>query len=630
MSLGFLSPLFLIGLLAAAVPVLLHLFRRQADTVVPFSAVRFLRRAPVEQARRRRVRDLLLLALRTAALVLLALSFARPYLVDSTAAADVPVTVVAIDASLSVSTPAQVSRARDAADRAIREAPAGGLVAVLRFDERAEVVVPPTVDRASVRAALPRVTPGAGGTRYAAVVARAVDLTAGRPARLIVVSDLQRSGWEGAVSSLAPPELEIDAVDIGTAPSNLAVVAVRRSAQGVVAAVRNESDASRTVPVSLAIDGRVQATETVTLEPRRSADVPFALVLPASGALSVRVADADGYAADNERFLVLDPPVRPRVLAVTGAGAAGDAFFLERAVAAVEGAQGIVIERVGMERLVGDPDVLAGYAAVALFTSSGLDRRTAEALGRAAGDGTGILFVAGPSLELGQLAAQLPASLSLAAGRTASPDVPVSFAPVDLRHPLFRPFGAETGLLGGVRFRRFARVQPPDGAAVLARFSDGSPALVELAGTTGHGLLFASDLGNAWNDFARHPAFVPFAHEMIRYLVATRPAARGVRVGELAHPEGDVPGVIEVPVPATTRGAASTRRVAVNTDPRESEHAPMTPAAFAAAVPRTARAAATAQAALAYARESEQAWWRYGLVLMLLGLVAESVVGRRT
>ena len=78
-GLSFLSPWFLLGALAVAIPVVLHLFRRRNDPVVPFSAMRFLHQVPIEQARRRRLQDLLLLALRVAALLLLAIGFARPY-----------------------------------------------------------------------------------------------------------------------------------------------------------------------------------------------------------------------------------------------------------------------------------------------------------------------------------------------------------------------------------------------------------------------------------------------------------------------------------------------------------------------------------------------------------------------
>src|SRR5262249_40542153 len=76
---SFLAPLFLAATAAAAVPVVLHLLERHTDRRVRFAAVALLRDAPVEHAARRRLRQWLLLALRVAALVLLAVVFARPF-----------------------------------------------------------------------------------------------------------------------------------------------------------------------------------------------------------------------------------------------------------------------------------------------------------------------------------------------------------------------------------------------------------------------------------------------------------------------------------------------------------------------------------------------------------------------
>ena len=77
MGLSFLSPWFLLGALAVALPVILHLRKQDTAPSHAFAAVRFLRRAPVEARRPRQLRDLLLLALRIAALALLAAAFAR-------------------------------------------------------------------------------------------------------------------------------------------------------------------------------------------------------------------------------------------------------------------------------------------------------------------------------------------------------------------------------------------------------------------------------------------------------------------------------------------------------------------------------------------------------------------------
>ena len=77
---SFLAPLFLVGTRRAAVPVLLHLIQRERRNVVQFPSLMFLRRIPYQSVRRRRIRHWLLLAMRLAALTLIVLAFARPFL----------------------------------------------------------------------------------------------------------------------------------------------------------------------------------------------------------------------------------------------------------------------------------------------------------------------------------------------------------------------------------------------------------------------------------------------------------------------------------------------------------------------------------------------------------------------
>src|SRR5688500_1116791 len=77
---GFLSPLLLLLAGAALVPLLLHLMHRRPGPRIDFPALRYLRRAQKESGRRVRLRQLLLLALRVAAVLLLALAAARPFL----------------------------------------------------------------------------------------------------------------------------------------------------------------------------------------------------------------------------------------------------------------------------------------------------------------------------------------------------------------------------------------------------------------------------------------------------------------------------------------------------------------------------------------------------------------------
>src|ERR1044072_1368417 len=102
---AFLNPIFLLGALAAAVPVLVHLVRRTRAVRMQFPSLMFLRRIEQQSIRRRRLRNLLLLALRCAALLLLALAFARPYFIGASKAAASSTqssSVILIDASYSM------------------------------------------------------------------------------------------------------------------------------------------------------------------------------------------------------------------------------------------------------------------------------------------------------------------------------------------------------------------------------------------------------------------------------------------------------------------------------------------------------------------------------------------------
>src|SRR5207249_4845136 len=74
----FLHPLALVGLAAAAIPALLHLLERRVPPEAEFPPLRYLSEAERQNARRLKLRHLLLLLLRTALIVLLVLAAAGP------------------------------------------------------------------------------------------------------------------------------------------------------------------------------------------------------------------------------------------------------------------------------------------------------------------------------------------------------------------------------------------------------------------------------------------------------------------------------------------------------------------------------------------------------------------------
>ena len=158
---SFLYPIFLAGAVAIAIPIALHLLRRDVAPEVPFTAVRLLRRSPLEQTRRKRLRDLLLLLARVAALLLLAGAFARPYFA---AAAGAPsLRIVALDRSFSMGVPGRFQQAQALAREAVAAA-GSAQVAVIAFDDRATGVAQPG-SPGEARAAIDAVRVGSGATR---------------------------------------------------------------------------------------------------------------------------------------------------------------------------------------------------------------------------------------------------------------------------------------------------------------------------------------------------------------------------------------------------------------------------------------------------------------------------------
>lgn len=616
---SFLYPAFLLGALAVALPIVLHLMRRDVAPEVPFSAVRLLRRSPIDRTRRRRLRDVLLLMARVAALALLAAAFARPYWADAAAAPRLR--IVAVDRSFSMGAPGRFARAQALAAEAAGEAGPGERVAVIAFDDRADVIAPPG-SAADARAALSPLTPGFGATRFGALVARAIEVADGQPATLVVVSDLQRNGWEDAQPIVLPAALRIETRDTEAATRNAAVVQVRVETDRVVATIANGSGSQFTGTARVAVDGREAGSAPVSVPANDSVEVAIPYRSAGRGTLAFSIDDAEGFQADNTRYVALEPRSRSRVMVVASPGVPESGLYVSRALEAAEGGtfDARVVSTADVSAMT--PDEAARHAAAIVLSTRGLDRRGREVLGGFFREGGGVFVAAGPDVE----ASLLWPALGWPDFAIAEASQPVALSASDVRHPVFQPFGPFAANLGQAQFQRIWKLRAP-GWEVAARFSDGSPALVEYPRgkeRAGRALVFASDLDRRWNEFPLHPAFVPFTVESVRHIAGGRDDRRDYLVADAPAGAGPAPGVY--------RGRDG-RAIAINVDPRESAIARLTSAEFGAMVERPARtepagSTPAVEAARAQNAERQQNLWQYGLALMLGVLVVESMVGR--
>ena len=183
-------------------------------------------------------------------------------------------------------------------------------------------------------------------------------------------------------------------------------------------------------------------------------------------------------------------------------------------------------------------DEVSNYRGVALLSTRGLERAARDRLMTYVKGGGGLFVAAASDLEIAVLAEMTGWQPALTAVEQSGP---LTLAATDLRHPIFRPFGALAANLGQVRFDRSWRVSP-DGWSIVARFSNGSPALLERPLGQGRVVLFASDVDRRWNDFPLHPAFVPFAIEALRYVAGDRREPRELHRGPGARRGAPGPG----------------------------------------------------------------------------------------
>ena len=608
----FLAPLFLAGAALIALPIALHLLRRDVAPQVPFPAVRLLRGAPVDRSRNLRLRDVLLLAARVTALLLLAASFARPYRVGASAAA--PLTIVAIDRSFSMGAPGRFQRALDLARAEIDRA-AAGRVALVAFDDHADVAAAPGL-ASDARAALAALRPGAGSTRYAPMFDRASELTGGLAGgRLVVVSDLQRSGFEGSRPSLAEG-IDLQVRDAGGVSANVAIEDLEVRDGRARVTIRNYG--ASTVHTTLRVGAASNPAFTRPIEIAGKTVLQVAVDRVAPGAVAATVADPGGYAADNERFAIAEARHLPRILVVSGAPGSSSGFYLEHALLAGgnAGADFDVVGLTGSEFAALQPADVARAASVVLLSTHAIHRRAGDAFKALFAAGGGVFVAAGPDVDPSVLSNLLGIEPALAADEDSRRGV---LAVSDVRHPVFRPFDGLSANLAQIGFDREWRVGADPSWTTVATFSTGAPALLERAAGNGRVLLFASDVDRRWNDFPLHATFVPFVQEAIRY-VGARPIADGALL------VADVPdGVPATPGVATLHG----RLRAVNVDTRESSTDRLAPGDFAAAVARTNTVRPATGNRLAREREAAQALWRYGLGLMFVTLVLEAFVGAR-
>ena len=669
----FLTPLFLIGLLAALIPVAIHLIRREKPPKVMFSTIRFLKKTSKKLVLFQHLQQIALLLLRAAVIVLLVLAFARPLFNQSVARlldADPQSAVILLDLSMSMRWQDSFDQAKAEALAVVDRLSGGDELGLIAFSGAAEVVRELDTEDGQLRELIESFDePGFGSTRYypnLRLADQMLEDSRYENRAIYLISDFQEVGLQGADESWKlAPGVALYLIDVGSADSeNLVLTDVRSpeqlledsAQQQILARVRSTgTQYLGSGEVSLSLNGQMVDRRPVDLTDRSEQVVTFAVDFEAEGDYvgEIRIA-GDDFADDNAYYFTVD--VLPKINVLLVNGEASDNWFDDEghwfglAVSSTDSSP------FSLQTI--DPAELSAAAmrqsdVVALLNVGELTSSQAAALGEYVVNGGSLLIAPGDRVDERAFNQQLgeisPARLEQV-GLLGRDDYLV-IADYDRRHPILRPLGSDWS----ARFQGHWRLTPSEDAKVLMQFDNTEAALVENDVGEGKVLLFASSLDLEWNNLALQGLFLPFVHETLRHLVRSEAGQSAYEIGDsinLAQFVSDADVAVQdangrsvsleannlqratSPGLFTATSGAVSRRYAVNILPEESNFTRVAASTLYDAVvnpdtsPLQSREAQTAQ--LIEELENPQRLWWWILTLVMVLLLVEVLVANRT
>jgi len=679
---AFLTPLFLLGASAIAIPVFVHLIQRERKRVVLFPSLMFVQRIPYQSVRRRRIRHWALLLLRCAALLLIAAAFARPFLRQTAIAAAATggsrEVVILLDHSASMGYGDHWQRARDAARQAVSSLGANDRATLVLFSRNAEEAMRATSDRARLSAAIEMAHVDADSTRYGPALKLAESILGRSQIRrreVVLISDFQRAGWSGSEDVHYPEGLTVTPVSVATADAaNIAVPSVtfaRSAFSGQERVTLSAGIANKSakpiddVPVTLEVEGHEIQTQHVKVGANASASVsftPFTVDKPSVKGI-VR-AGTDPMPADNTFYFVTSPTAPVSLLIVDNSERGDSTLYLSKALA-IGTSPAFHVDIVPVTKVT--PASFDKRSVVILndvnFPSAGANGTLKRYVER----GGGVLVASGEHTTWPASEAELlPGRLGPTVDRFSGHGATIGYR--DYSHRVFEIFKAPgSGDFSAPRIYRYRSLETGPSDRVLARFDDGAVAAAERQIGSGRVVAWTTTLDDSWNDLPRKPVYLPLLHQLVKYLARFEAPKSWLTVGQVLDMSGktkaranwvvitpsgrrvadtsgaggtlelDEQGVYEVrPAGQTSTAAVAPESVAVNIDPSESDLTPLDPRELVASVTGHASPDASAQTVTPQQAEIDlkdaerrQAVWWYLLVIGLLLLAAETAISNR-
>ncbi len=550
---GFSAPVYLWGLLGALIPVIIHLWRRRRAKRIRFGALVLLLDAHQRTRRKRRLWEILLLALRMLAIASLAVALAGPYKlveVPSPALGSAPKAIMlVIDDSLSM-------RRKDKKRALFQQAKhfAEAVLAKLTDLDEVGLIFPcsqkfiaPSKQLGRVKKALSQAKATYQRANLISAIEQAEKSIERKEAdkKILVLTDLQFTSFSYQ-KQLSPFSGEIYFYDLSQKipEDNLALGRIKISRTHQTSAqlsvkVYNFSSKKRKVHLCLWLGGDVYARGIITLRAYSQGEKNFtiSLVKGINAEGKIEIIDSDALYEDNVSYFHLRAGGRVRALIVDGDWSQEplerESYFLERALNPRLNALSRIDPVVVSESVFTATD-LSPYQVLILANCTLLDEKEAEKIKDFVQKGGGLLITVGDKVKADRynrlLSNLLPRQLRGVkvpfAGAEAKKEIQpmhldVSFINEPERHAVLKPFiSLERGDPSKASFYKyflFVHELYPKSRVIL-ELTDHTPILVEKNYGKGRVMLFASTVDRDWCDLCIYPSYLPLFHQIVLYL----------------------------------------------------------------------------------------------------------------
>ena len=581
----FLNPLVLLGLAAAAIPILLHLFNLRKLERIDFSTLAFLKELQKTKIRRLKLRQLLLLALRTILIALIVTAFSRPTLktsyVGGVNAQAKTTAILVIDNSYSMTSV-------DEGGQLLKQAKEGaaGILQYLKIGDEVFVVpgsdvgpqtspesISPLRDFAAVRAEIESIEPSyvhrtiEDALRFAS---RLMSTSKNLNKEIYVFSDFKKGSLRnseklGQPESLFPPETRFFFLPMGKkARENLGVTSV--TIENALFGIGNPLKIRTTISnwgtqdvkndvVSVFLAGTRVAQKALDVPAQNSAETEFTVTPTSAGFLdgTVELQD-DDLDFDNHRPFAVNIPEQLKVLLV---GNSDDLRFLRLALSAqpLQGESTITLSSVPPDRL--STNEIEAADVIVFANVKDLSSAQRDQIRSFVGTGGGVVYFPGSQTDstsfhsywsgiVGVPAISLVTETQKQATQTTSV---LEFDKIDYAHPMFEGMFEEEQMkqaLSPSRPREPQRPLESPGIYTHVRYtsnvqsvpiitlSDGSAFVTEQNVGRGIVILFSVSAITDWSEFPTQGLFVPMVHSAVSYAAQRHSLAPEVTAGEEA------------------------------------------------------------------------------------------------